>query len=263
MREQEREWEWERRLLRKQVPERVPVWVPVDVWERGQERERERELARELERELARELAQELAQALVQLMVQKRVQWQVWQLDEDAAVDAVTDAAVDWVLDRWLGKADDQEMMAKDLAQRLQVESSILRIVLWVWKKTAATQPNHSEKRKIFISSCELWAPLEIRVDFTINGIKWGINGERLTFDDGNRDKLLTSKELNVIIDFAEGLRKDWEKSEFIARNADVGINRLYVHFDRQVDWDYDLYDFREQRMPCPRSAGKGIGMVW
>ncbi|KAG9048476.1 hypothetical protein FS837_012785 [Tulasnella sp. UAMH 9824] len=180
---------------------------------------------------------------------------------------AVGQALSEVLPDRLAGLADRLSRqvlrLAKDFAQRLQVESSILRILLWAWKRSSGNQLDHSHKREIFITSCRLWAPLETRVDYTINGIEWGINGERLTFNDGNRDKLLTSDDLNGIVDFVEYLQKDRENSEFIARNADVGINRLYVHFSRQVDWNYDLYDFREQRTFCPRSREKGLGMIW
>ncbi|KAG8899949.1 hypothetical protein FRC00_000466 [Tulasnella sp. 408] len=152
--------------------------------------------------------------------------------------------------------------LAKDIAQRLQVEASILRMLLWVRKQPPGTQSDHSDKCKLFNSICSLWAPLETRVDFTINGIEWGINGERLTFDDGNRNKLLTSDDLNGIVEFVEELRKDVGKLEFIRRKVDVEINRLCAHFNRRVDWDYDLYDLREQRTFCPRSRGRGLGMI-
>ncbi|KIO20330.1 hypothetical protein M407DRAFT_30014 [Tulasnella calospora MUT 4182] len=153
-------------------------------------------------------------------------------------------------------------IVTSNLAKRLQVESSITRILLWVWEGASGTQLDEEDKRKIFVSSCRLWSPLETRVDFTINGIEWGFDGERVTFDDRNRDKLLTPDDMERIFAFAEDIQRDRNKSEFIARNADVGINRLYVHFDRRVDWEYNLYDLREQRTSCPRSLGKGIGMM-
>ncbi|KAG8904412.1 hypothetical protein FRC01_008734 [Tulasnella sp. 417] len=179
------------------------------------------------------------------------------------ALNEALDEALGGALDEALNKAlDKARKVANDLAQCLQVESSILRIVLWVWKATSGTQLDHSEKRNIFTSSCQLWAPLETRVDFTINGIEWGINGERLTFDDGSRDKLLTSEDMDRIVEFAEDLQRDREQFEFIARNADVGINRLYVHFNRRVDWNYDLFDLREQRTLCSRSTVLRNGLI-
>ncbi|KAG8933162.1 hypothetical protein FRC01_010661 [Tulasnella sp. 417] len=153
--------------------------------------------------------------------------------------------------------------MAEDLAQRLQIDSSILRVVLWLWKRPSVIQLTESEKSKIFISSCQLWAPLEMRVDFTINGIEWGANGERLILSDQNRYKLLTSDNMSELIELVEDIQKYREKFAFIARSADVGINRLYAHFNRRVDWNYDLYDLREQRATCPRSVEKGLGIIW
>ncbi|KAG8926143.1 hypothetical protein FRC01_009297, partial [Tulasnella sp. 417] len=233
--------------------ERALVWVLA--WALQQELERELELELELERELELELARRLAE---------RLAWQLaWQLAGgvldmvlDVVLDTVPDTVWDRVINAWVPK------MRKDLAMHLQVESAILRTLRWVWKTAYGTQSIH-EKRKTFISSCQLWAPLEARLGFIVKDIEWGINGERLTLHDGKRDKLLTSDDLNGIVELVEDLRKDREKSEFIARNADVGINRLYMHFNRRVDWNYDLYDLREQRMACPRSTEKELEMIW
>ncbi|KIO18150.1 hypothetical protein M407DRAFT_246554 [Tulasnella calospora MUT 4182] len=148
------------------------------------------------------------------------------------------------------------------LAKRLQVESSIIRILLWACKSTSGTQLDQEDKRKIFISTCQLWSPLETRVDFTINGIEWGIKGERLTLNDDNQHKLLTSGDMRRIVEFAEDIQQDRNKSEFITHNADVGINRLYVHFNRRVDWKYELYDLREQRTSCSRLSFIADGMI-
>ncbi|KAG8915976.1 hypothetical protein FRC00_002191 [Tulasnella sp. 408] len=211
--------------------------------------EREQERARE-----ERERALELAWARTREQG-RTLGWALGQALSEVLADRMA---------RLTGRLSRQVLkLAKDFGHRLQVESSILRILLWLWKRSSGYQLDHSHKREIFISSCRLWAPLETRVDFTINGIEWGINGERLTFNDENRDKLLTCDDLDGIVQFVEYLQKHREKSEFIARNADVGINRLYVHFNRQVDWNYDLYDLRAQRTFCPQSREKGLGMIW
>ncbi|KAG8928361.1 hypothetical protein FRC01_006055 [Tulasnella sp. 417] len=186
---------------------------------------------------------------------------------QDRVLDKALDDALGRVLDRALDEALAEVLhpaprVVKDPAQRLAVESSILRVLLWTRKKSSGTQLGRSDKRKIFIASCRLWAPLETRVELAIHRVVRGIRGEQLTFDDDNRDKLLTPDDLNGIVEFVEDLQKDWEKSEFIARNADVGINRLYVHLNRRVDWNYELYDLREKRTYCVRSAGIGIGMI-
>ncbi|KIO20333.1 hypothetical protein M407DRAFT_245839, partial [Tulasnella calospora MUT 4182] len=152
-------------------------------------------------------------------------------------------------------------ILTSTLAKRLQVESSIIRILLWAYESTSSTQLDQEDKRKIFVSSCRLWSPKETRVDFTINGIEWGIKGERLTPNNDDRDKLLTSGDMRRIVEFAEDIQRDRNKSEFITHNADVGINRLYVHFNRRVDWEYDLYDLRERRTSCSRLSFIADGM--
>ncbi|KAG8979382.1 hypothetical protein FRC05_008367 [Tulasnella sp. 425] len=138
-------------------------------------------------------------------------------------------------------------------ASRLSVESCLIRILLRAWKRTPVAQLDRSASHKIFTSSCQLWARLEATVDLTKNGIKVGNTGELLAGFD-NQDELLTSNDLEMIVEFIEYLQKDREKSAFIVRNADVGINRLYVHLDRREDWDYELYSFREPRTLCSRS---------
>ncbi|KAG8927402.1 hypothetical protein FRC00_002129 [Tulasnella sp. 408] len=245
------------------------------------------ELARELTGELTEEVAEEVGRALGQVLGRVLAQElagvgalklalsraraldsaleRALELALERALDralgrvlkGVPDGALDGALGRALDRALDRvQTLSQDLAQRLLLESSIIRILLWAWKRTYGTQLDLTDKRSIFISSCRLWAPLERRVDFTINGIESGIKGERLAFEDRNRDKLLTASDLDEIVEFAEDLQKDRKRSEFIARNADVGINQLYVHFNRRVDWNYDLYDLREQ-------PGLGIGMIW
>ncbi|KAG8920815.1 hypothetical protein FRC01_000579, partial [Tulasnella sp. 417] len=237
--------------------------------QRELEQELERELEQGLEQGLGRVLERELVQGLVQGLAQGLVQELVVatavdatvdtvvdvavDMAVDAAVDAMVDTAMDAVVDTPVDAAVDNVMhqwvpeMIKDPAMHLQVESAILRTLQWVWKTAYGIQHDH-QKQRIFISSCQLWAPLEARLSFTVKDVEWGVNGERLTLHNGNRDKLLTSDNLNGIVELAEDLRRDRKKSEFIACNADVGINRLYVHFNRRVDWNYGLYDLREQQ---------------
>ncbi|KAG8979371.1 hypothetical protein FRC05_008355 [Tulasnella sp. 425] len=172
--------------------------------------------------------------------------------------------------ERLAGAAEQREEMeslflALDRGLRLLVESCLIRILLRVWKATPATQLSKDQLAwyRIFFSSRRLWAPLEATVDLTKNSIKFGNRGDRLTdFNDDNQDKLLKSDDLEMIIEFVEYLQKDRKKSAFIARNADVGINRLYVHLDRRADWDYELYDLREPRTLCSRSINTENGMA-
>ncbi|KAG8931205.1 hypothetical protein FRC01_001718 [Tulasnella sp. 417] len=162
----------------------------------------------------------------------------------DPAVNKAVDDALDEVLNNALGEVLDEAlhklldrapMIVKDPAHRLGAELSILRVMLWVWKRSSGTQLDHSEKRRLFISSCRLWAPLETRVEFAIHGADRDVRDKRLTFDDDNRDKIFAQDYLNGIIAFVEEFQNGREKSEFIACNADVGINRLArVAFDQQ-----------------------------
>lgn len=155
------------------------------------------------------------------------------------------------------------QLVVLERALQLLVESCITRILLWVWKRTPRAKLDHSASCKIFISSCRLWAPLETTVDLVKNGVKTGSTGNRLTaFDDDNQGKLLTSDDLKRIVEFIEYLQKDRKKSDFIARNADVGINRLYVHLDQRVDWNYELYDLREPHTLCSLSINTDNGML-
>ncbi|KIO15932.1 hypothetical protein M407DRAFT_34443 [Tulasnella calospora MUT 4182] len=127
-------------------------------------------------------------------------------------------------------------------------KACIIRILLWIWRNHSDRNLGYSkERRKLFTSSCRLWAPLEKEVEFSKTG----------SFDD--EDKSLTPDDLKGVIEFAE-----WVKTEtlnttyvegrrikrtktftFTVRGADVGISRLFAHFDRRADWEYHLYDFR------------------
>ncbi|KAG8960813.1 hypothetical protein FRC05_006558 [Tulasnella sp. 425] len=125
--------------------------------------------------------------------------------------------------------------------ERRPVKPRIIRILLWVWKNTPDTSIDDEEKDNIFVSSCRLFAPLEKEVE----------SSQRSEF--GEYEKPLTSDDLNRIIEFIEYTIKGRKSSALITHNADVGINRLYVHFDKRADWEYELFDMREQRSLCSR----------
>ncbi|KAG8901024.1 hypothetical protein FRC00_009607 [Tulasnella sp. 408] len=119
------------------------------------------------------------------------------------------------------------------------VQPSIIKILLWVWKNTSKVSMSSQETRKIFFSSCRLWAPLEKHVEFSRTGKvgRYDADGKPLTPED--------LKRINEFIDY---VRKYQNHSAFISRNADVGINRLHAHLDQRVDWEYELFDFYEPR---------------
>lgn len=229
------------------------------------------ELAPELEQKLERKLVQELVQELVRVQARllerslerrlERVTARLLVQQREGVLglgvgppDSGMEAALRRVLTQTQGYAETRVLvLTQNLAQRLQLQSCIIRILLWVWKGVPANQLNRADKEKIFVSSCQLWAPLETRVDLMMNGMEWGIKGEPLTFDDCTRDKFLTSADLSKIVELVEYLQSNWNKSKFIARNADVGINRLYVHLNRRVNWDYEVYGLRERRILCSR----------
>ncbi|KAG8960810.1 hypothetical protein FRC05_006555, partial [Tulasnella sp. 425] len=123
------------------------------------------------------------------------------------------------------------------------LKPSIIRILLWVWKNTPDTSIDDEEQDNIFVSSCRLFVPLEKEVGFSQRG------------EFGGYDKPLTSDDLNRITEFIEYLMKGQRSSAFITRNADVGINRLYVHFDKRADWEYEQFDMREPSTLCYRSS--------
>lgn len=146
------------------------------------------------------------------------------------------------------------DLMLNDLYRPLSdsVKRRIVRMFLWVWQSRSDAGIDDEGLEAIFISSCRLWAPLEKQVASSSAGI----------FDA--RDKPLTTDDLNRIVEFVEYIQKqeNRETFDFIARNADAGINRLYVHLDRRVDWNYQLYDLREQPTYCSRSTYSEDGML-
>ncbi|KAG9043499.1 hypothetical protein FS837_009478 [Tulasnella sp. UAMH 9824] len=123
-----------------------------------------------------------------------------------------------------------------------QVKPSIIKILPWVWKNMSAFLVSDKERREIFLSSCRLWAPLEKHVELS------------RTVEVGRDDKPLTPNDLKRIAEFIDYIRKDQNNSAFISRNADVGINRLYLPFEQGLDWEYELFDFCEPPRLCCRS---------
>ncbi|KAG9043653.1 hypothetical protein FS837_009299 [Tulasnella sp. UAMH 9824] len=108
---------------------------------------------------------------------------------------------------------------------RVELESvkpSIMEILLWVWKNMSEVSMSSQERRKIFLSSCRLWAPLEKLVEFSKTG------------KVVRHEKPLTTNDLKSIAEFIDYIREDRDNSEFISRNADVGINRLYLPSSKQ-----------------------------
>lgn len=124
------------------------------------------------------------------------------------------------------------------------VKPSIIKILLWGLKNMSDISMSSRERRRLFLSSCRLWAPLEQQVEFS-----------RSAGEAGPSDKPLTPNDLKRITEFIDYIRKYRNNSAFISRNADVGINRLVVHLDQRVDWEYELFDFYEPRRLCCRSS--------
>ncbi|KAG8923807.1 hypothetical protein FRC01_012309, partial [Tulasnella sp. 417] len=143
-------------------------------------------------------------------------------------------------------------------------KACIIRMLLWRWRNHPGRDPEDWERSRFFASSCRLWAPLEKEVSFSKTG------------SFGDEDKPLTSDDLKGVAEFAEWVQKQtvdqlstedyWtfkriQTSNFIVPGADVGINRLYAHFDRRAKWDYHLYDFHNKIPPCSRSIYTEDGM--
>ncbi|KAG9043496.1 hypothetical protein FS837_009475 [Tulasnella sp. UAMH 9824] len=137
----------------------------------------------------------------------------------------------------------DPVIFISSLLKAESVKASIIRILLWVWKNMSEVSMSNQERRNIFLLSCRLWEPLEEQVEFSRRG--------KVDFDH----KRLTPEDLKRITEFIDYLRKDRDNSEFISRNADVGINRLHLPFEQEVDWKYELFDFSEPRKLCCRSS--------
>lgn len=119
------------------------------------------------------------------------------------------------------------------------IKPCLIRILLWVWENRPETPINRSQKDNMFVSSCRLLVPLEQEVAFS----------KSREFEED--EKPLTPDDLNRIVEFIECIRQERNDSDFISRNADVDINRLYVHFGQQADWEYKLFEMREKRTLC------------
>lgn len=138
-----------------------------------------------------------------------------------------------------------QEDLRPSMGEEISRSSrrSIIRVLLWVWKNTPVDQIHDFWEDKIFASTCLLWAPLEKEVDFQLE-----------TQGNCNQHKPLTPKEMSGIVEFIQFIKEDRESSAFISRNADVGINRIYVHFAQRADWEYELFEVGEQSEWCSRA---------
>ncbi|KAG8914849.1 hypothetical protein FRC01_003888 [Tulasnella sp. 417] len=144
-------------------------------------------------------------------------------------------------------------------------KACVIRILVWIWRNHPDRDPDAWTRGSFFTSSCRLWAPLEKEVKFSKTG----------SFRD--EDRPLTPDDLKGVAEFAQwvqtqtlsiyyytedGKLKSIETSAFIVSGADVGINRLYAHFDRRGEWDYHLYEFHEEVESCSRSAYMEDGML-
>ncbi|KAG8935111.1 hypothetical protein FRC00_011408, partial [Tulasnella sp. 408] len=141
-------------------------------------------------------------------------------------------------------------------------KACVIRILLWIGRNHPHRNPKYSpQRRKLFIASCRLWDLLEKEVHFSKTG------------SFGAEDKPLMPDDLKGIVDFAEWVQTqtqsdtpylpaDVTKCTFIGNNADVGINRLYTHLDRQVDWGYHFYGLHEDSATCSRSVYKEDRML-
>ncbi|KAG8921074.1 hypothetical protein FRC01_000427, partial [Tulasnella sp. 417] len=167
-----------------------------------------------------------------------------------ALIDTVADVLID---DPTSLSSQDEKWKSKGRT----LKACIIRMLLWIWRNHPDRDPDDWERSEFFASSCRLWAPLEKEVGFSKTG------------SFGDEDKPLTPDDLKGVAEFAEWARSQaivkWQRpwssridnrptSAFMIRNADVGINRLYAHFDRRAEWDYRLYDFHEEVAPCSRS---------
>lgn len=137
----------------------------------------------------------------------------------------------------------------------------ITALLLSLWRRMDVdNEMSFVEFQEIFIASCRLWAPLEEKVEVSRTGTRdrrhdWVTRGKRYDW--------LEDSDLETITRFIKWIQTrarefDWTTSAFISRNADVGINRLCVwlktdRMDTSFDWEYHLYDLREQRVLCSR----------
>ncbi|KAG8921731.1 hypothetical protein FRC01_000100 [Tulasnella sp. 417] len=145
-------------------------------------------------------------------------------------------------------------------------KACVIRILLCIWRNHPYRDFGYWDRSQIFVSWCQLWAPLEDQVNFAKNG---SFNSEEkpLTPDDLKGVLELAEWALSKILweirDFDENSAPiHIETSAFIVRCADMGINRLYAHFDRYAEWKYHLYDPHQAHMPCSRSVYRDDTML-
>ncbi|KAG8897591.1 hypothetical protein FRC00_004057 [Tulasnella sp. 408] len=131
------------------------------------------------------------------------------------------------------------------------VGPSLIRILLWAYKRMRGSQISGTNKQQIFESSWRLWTPLAKEV------------ASSKTRGLGESVGSFSPKDLDGITEFAQDIIQSHKKSAFIARNADVGINRLYAHFGRWADWEYELFDMSEQHAAlCSRVSYVESGLM-
>ncbi|KAG8920983.1 hypothetical protein FRC01_000494 [Tulasnella sp. 417] len=174
-----------------------------------------------------------------------------------ALIDTIADVLLD-DLSRFTNHFGDWKSRARTF------KACIIRIFLWIWRNDPHRNSGDHDPDKLLVSSCRLWAPLEKEVDFSKTG----------TFDA--EDKPLTPDDLKGVAEFTQWVQthtlsqikvedyhlKRIQTFNFIVPGADVGINRLYAHFDHRAEWDYHLYDFHEEVVSCSRSVYAEDGML-
>ncbi|KAG8912354.1 hypothetical protein FRC01_005140 [Tulasnella sp. 417] len=116
------------------------------------------------------------------------------------------------------------------------IKPIVIKILLWVSKTMSEILTGGQQSDQLFPSTCRLWAPLEKEVEFSKRDTQY-------------HDKPLTPDDLQRIVEFVDSIKKDRETSAFISRNVDVEMNRLHAHFNQQLDWNYELFDFCDRCM--------------
>ncbi|KAG8916898.1 hypothetical protein FRC01_002800, partial [Tulasnella sp. 417] len=183
--------------------------------------------------------------------------WRNGLISSAALIDTVVDVLIDD-----LTSLTSQNVTWKSKGRTFK--ACIIRMLLWIWRNHRNRNPSDQKRREFFASSCRLWAPLEKEVSFSKTG------------SFGDEDKPLTPDDLKGVAEFAQWVQtqtldrhstEDYEDykliqmSNFIVLGADVGINRLYAHFDRHAAWDYHLHGFPREVALCSRSAYTEDGM--
>ncbi|KAG8896904.1 hypothetical protein FRC00_005080 [Tulasnella sp. 408] len=166
------------------------------------------------------------------------------QLTGQLWIDAVVDILLeDWkrapVRSTWLYRPEPPSV--EDPTR--SIGPCLIRILLWAHKRMSESPITIRNKRQILESSCRLWAPLEREVASSkTKGLEKSVGS-------------FAPKDLDGIAEFTQDIIQSHKSSAFIARNADVGINRLYAHLGRRADWEYELFDMRKQHAAlCSRA---------